>query len=599
MNLLPFALSLLLPMRALAALELASPEPVVLRTPGLMDPTYSWMSAGAGGRLAIRNIKEIWVWAAGSSRIEKVINSEAAGKYVGLAPDGRFAAGGSRILKKKRFHSLLQPEAAVWDVDRDQEVAKVSGSADAIMSADGTKAAFFNSTTPLSLGDDTVRLRDMRTGKLSTVWNGPGKCLETGSAFQPFRCEGVAAAALSSSGSRVLISRQQKGGFNKENTVIVVDGNTGKKLRGYADCDSVMEQEWAGASAAAYSADGRFLAYACPKGTWVAGGVIVREADTSALLWKSTEVVQSLAFAPDGSTLVGVRGTEGPLAAWDVATGRTEPPPTPADAGQATFATDGSFLFVGLAGQAEVLAYRLKGHPTPPLAVIPPAPHAEAIENVDTPPLAKTKIDPDALAVVIGVERYRQGGIPPVEFAASDAKTVAAYLTQSMGFDAKNVILLADEQATQADLKKYLGPWLENRATEKSRVFVYYAGHGSPDPKSGDSYLMPYEGDPTYIQITGYPLKELYKTLGALPTKNVLVVLDSCFSGAGQRSLIAAGARPLVNVKAVEPWGSTVVLAAAAGDQISGSYPEGRHGLLTYFLLKGLRGPPTRTRTAA
>ena len=33
-----------------------------------------------------------------------------------------------------------------------------------------------------------------------------------------------------------------------------------------------------------------------------------------------------------------------------------------------------------------------------------------------------------------------------------------------------------------------------------------------------------------------------------------------------------------------------IVFAAASGSQISSSYPEKKHGLFTYFLLKALRG---------
>ena len=45
---------------------------------------------------------------------------------------------------------------------------------------------------------------------------------------------------------------------------------------------------------------------------------------------------------------------------------------------------------------------------------------------------AKGKPDPDAYAVVIGVEKYRQQGIPAVDYASRDAKTVYAYLTQAI-----------------------------------------------------------------------------------------------------------------------------------------------------------------------
>ena len=215
---------------------------------------------------------------------------------------------------------------------------------------------------------------------------------------------------------------------------------------------------------------------------------------------------------------------------------------------------------------------------------------ASALIDVDSPPATKAKLDPDAYAVVIGVEKYRQDGIPAVDYAARDASTVYAYLTQAMGFDPKNVVLLTDEHATRTDFQKNLGSWLKNRVGPKSRVFVYYAGHGSPNPETGQGFLMPYEADPAYLEDTAYPLWKLYASLGKLPTKDVTVVLDACFSGQGGRSLIAKGTRPLVSVVQSKAEPNTVVLAAAGSNQVSASYPEERHGLLTYYLLAGLHG---------
>lgn len=214
----------------------------------------------------------------------------------------------------------------------------------------------------------------------------------------------------------------------------------------------------------------------------------------------------------------------------------------------------------------------------------------EARPDVDEPPATKTKADPDAYAVVIGIEKYRQDGIPSVDFAARDAKTMYAYLTKAMGFDPKNVMLLTDERATKTDLEKNLGTWLENRVGAKSRVFVYYAGHGSPNTTTGEGYLMPYEADPNYLQDTAFPVAKLYASLAKLPTKDVTVVLDACFSGQGGRSLIAKGARPLVPVQTANGPANADVLAAAAGSQISASDPERRHGLLTEYLLEALHG---------
>jgi hypothetical protein len=217
-----------------------------------------------------------------------------------------------------------------------------------------------------------------------------------------------------------------------------------------------------------------------------------------------------------------------------------------------------------------------------------PAP-APAVEDVDTPPASRTARDPDAYAVVIGIEKYRD--LPAAEFAARDARSVYAYLTESMGFDPKNVVLLQNERATLTDMVTYLGSWLQDRAAAKSRVFVYFSGHGAPDPRSGQAHLVPYDGDPAYADTKAFSLQRLYEGLGKLPTGDVFVALDSCFSGAGGRSLIAKGTRPLITVDQSSRLASNMVLLAAAGpEQISTSEPEAQHGLLTYFLLKGLRG---------
>lgn len=209
-------------------------------------------------------------------------------------------------------------------------------------------------------------------------------------------------------------------------------------------------------------------------------------------------------------------------------------------------------------------------------------------EDVDAPPKSTAKLDPNAFAVVVGIEKYRD--VAGADFAARDAEVVRSYLTRSMGFDERNVILLENERATLTDLTTYLGPWLKDHADKKSRVFIYYSGHGAPDPTTGRAYLIPYDGDPAYPETKAFALSRLYDTLAKLPTDDVTVVLDSCFSGAGGRSLLAQGTRPLVNMRVDAAPANTVLLAASGPDQISTFDPDSRHGLLTYFLLKGLSG---------
>lgn len=214
----------------------------------------------------------------------------------------------------------------------------------------------------------------------------------------------------------------------------------------------------------------------------------------------------------------------------------------------------------------------------------------QPISDVDELPAVKSKPNKNAYAVIIGIEQYRQK-MPAADFAVHDAQIVADYLLKVMGYPTGNVVILLNNKASKSDFDKYLGRWLSNNVEKDSSVFIYYSGHGAPNPNTGDAYLVPYDGDPTFIDDTGYSLQRLYEQLGRLPAREIVVALDSCFSGAGGRSVLAKGARPLVmNLQSafVLPKNVTV-MAAASSHQISSTYEEKSHGLFTYFMLKGIK----------
>jgi len=208
------------------------------------------------------------------------------------------------------------------------------------------------------------------------------------------------------------------------------------------------------------------------------------------------------------------------------------------------------------------------------------------------PPASTVKPKDYAYAVIVGVEDYRD--LPKVDYAKRDAEMVKAYLTKSLGYREQNIVMLLNDRVTKSDLEARFEKWLPKQvgANKEAEVFIYYGGHGAPDPNTNQAFLVPYNGDPAYLETSAYPLTRLYETLGKLPAKNITVVMDSCFSGAGGRSVIQKGARPML-IKVENPLMAArnmVVLSAAAGNQISNALPEKRHGLFTYYFLKGLQG---------
>ena len=224
--------------------------------------------------------------------------------------------------------------------------------------------------------------------------------------------------------------------------------------------------------------------------------------------------------------------------------------------------------------------------PSPPPA--PVAASAEPSSDIDSP---SYRLAPraDDYALVIGVGRY--SALPEAQYAERDAEAVKKHLL-ALGLPPRNIISLSGGKATRGAISGYVEEWLPKNVKAGGTVFFYYSGHGAPDPKTGQAYLVPWDGDAAFLQSTAYPLRQLYAALSRLKARSIVVALDSCFSGAGGRSVLASGARPLVAQvdEGVGPEARLTVFAAASSDEITGTLAEQGHGAFTYYFLKGLGG---------
>jgi hypothetical protein len=208
------------------------------------------------------------------------------------------------------------------------------------------------------------------------------------------------------------------------------------------------------------------------------------------------------------------------------------------------------------------------------------------------PPGVAAKPYPKDWALIIGIEDYNR--LPKVEYARKDALIVREYFIRVLGVPEANIISLIDTDATKARIEGYLKQYIPNNVGADATLYVYFAGHGMPGTKKGEPYLVPFDADTRFIEQTGYKLVSFYQDLYQLDLKRVYVFLDSCFSGVASRAaeMLVKGARPaLVHVEKVSPPSSSIIsLNATSTGQISNAYPEKRHGLFTYYLLRGMKG---------
>jgi uncharacterized caspase-like protein len=209
----------------------------------------------------------------------------------------------------------------------------------------------------------------------------------------------------------------------------------------------------------------------------------------------------------------------------------------------------------------------------------------------------------DAVAVVIGNKNYQTGGLPPVEYSLNDARTMKQYLVKTLGFSEHNIIYI--ENATAARFNETFGNnnnfagKLYNYVTPgKSDVFIYYSGHGAPDLQHQGAYFVPVDVDPNYIATSGYSLDLFYKNISRIPAKSMTIVLDTCFSGNSDGGFLLRNVSPaILKVNKVLPAISkAAIFTSSQPDQISTWHHEKKHGLFTYYFLKGLSGAADNNR---
>jgi len=197
----------------------------------------------------------------------------------------------------------------------------------------------------------------------------------------------------------------------------------------------------------------------------------------------------------------------------------------------------------------------------------------------------------NTVAIIIGIQDYRR--VPKAEFANNDARVFYDYAIRGLGVRPENVKLLVDQQADDVEILGAFKNWLPLKAKRgQTDVYVFYSGHGLPSDDGASLYFLPHGVDRQFLDRTAIKQAEIVSALQAVSPKSVTLFLDACYSGQsrGGETLLAS-ARPI----AIQPKASTfpsnfTVLSASAPEQIASSSPDLKHGIFSYFLMKGMEG---------
>ena len=133
----------------------------------------------------------------------------------------------------------------------------------------------------------------------------------------------------------------------------------------------------------------------------------------------------------------------------------------------------------------------------------------------------------NTFALILANENYKN--VDDVPFALNDGRSFRRYCEDVLGVPSENIIcelnVTGNEMTDAIDRMKDF-----QRAYEQMKLIVYFSGHGLPDPRTNESYLLPVDASPRNIS-TGYKLSKFYQELTAYHPASVTVFLDACFSG--------------------------------------------------------------------
>jgi hypothetical protein len=203
-------------------------------------------------------------------------------------------------------------------------------------------------------------------------------------------------------------------------------------------------------------------------------------------------------------------------------------------------------------------------------------------------------------AVVIGINDYPNA--PKLKWAVNDARAFYQHLVDFIKIPEDNVILLLNQDANLTHLRSMLGTYLKKRAGREDMVIIYFAGHGatekdmiSPDGDGLEKYLLPFDADPKDLYASALPMREISHIFYRIQSERLIFIADCCYSGTtGGRTIHQSGVRANISdafLDRISSGKGRIILTASGANEVSTEDDKLQHGIFTYYLLKGLKGP--------
>ena len=209
------------------------------------------------------------------------------------------------------------------------------------------------------------------------------------------------------------------------------------------------------------------------------------------------------------------------------------------------------------------------------------------------PNKVNVKQDSNKVALVIGVEKYENLNNLDAIYANRDAKAFRAYANRAFGIPLENIKVLIDKEASRSEIIKATKLWLPQVAKGGGKdIYIFFAGHGLASDDGENLFLLPQDGDSLLLEDTALSRSNMFKQISKLNPNSVTIFFDTCYSGQTRsEETLIAGLRPVrLVVDEQEIPSNFTIFSASSLTQTSGSIEQAKHGIFSYYLMKGLEG---------
>lgn len=192
----------------------------------------------------------------------------------------------------------------------------------------------------------------------------------------------------------------------------------------------------------------------------------------------------------------------------------------------------------------------------------------------------------------IGVNKYQDPQLN-LDYSVADGQSIAKIFTNKaqVRFDKFAQHKIYDQQATKQEILRQLK--LKDHFNQDDVLVLYLAGHGLAI--DGEWYFLPHETElkdsMEYFTQVGISATEIQEVLSENKAQKIFLMIDSCYSGASVQAFRDMQNSQRHFSRSVSKTAGIVVLAATRKDQTAAELSDLGHGLFTYIVSDGLKGP--------